>query len=101
MVATPHALHLVLARLTDTMVGHLRPSSPLQRCNSPLSLIVESVAVISLRLRHNEPMELNVSSSTRDPVRLILVRKGKLLKNLMKNPGWIEVQCVKSRLSRL
>ena len=101
MLATPQALHLVLARLTDTRNLHLRPSSPLQRCNSPLSLMVESVAIISLRPLHNDPMELNVSSSTRDPVRLIFVRRGKLWKNLTKKPGWMDVQRVKSRLSRL
>ena len=76
-------------------------SSPLQRCINPLSLMVESVAIISLRLEHKDPIELSVSSSTREPARLILVRRGKLLKNLMKKPGWIEVHEVKSKLSRL
>ena len=76
-------------------------SSPLHRCINPLSLMVESVAIISLRLEHKDPIELNVSSSTREPARLILVRRGKFWKNLMKKPGWIEVQEVKSRLSRL
>ena len=66
-----------------------------------MSLMVESVAIISLRLEHKDPIELNVSSSTREPARLILVRRGKLWKNLMKKPGWIEVHEVKSKLSRL
>ena len=66
-----------------------------------MSLMVESVAFISLRPLHSDPMELKVSSSTRDPARLIFVRRGKLWKNLMKKPGWMEVQQVKSRLSRL
>ena len=66
-----------------------------------MSLMVESVAIISLRLEHKDPIELNVSSSTREPARLILVRRGKLWKNLMKKPGWIEVHEVKSKLRRL